>query len=534
MTNVFLNSPPKGLEKEFNVLFTSEAIEFLTELVIQFDRKVEELYSTRLSRKCDFKNTPKIPKFLKSEITHQEWKVAPVGKRLQNRHLDLGDVSPTNYEHFTAALCADVQGIQVDFDDGHCPSWGNQIAGLFNVYQAVHNQLPNVPLIQKAPILMLRPRAWNMLEHNVTINGKEIPGPLFDFGLLCFHNAEILSQYDSGPFFYLSKMEGFNEAHLWNDIFTWTQLRLRIPYGTIKACVLIENILSSFEMESILFELRDHSLGLNCGIWDYAASIINKFGSDAAFVLPDRNKYVNMNRHFLKKYMELVVKTCHRRKAHATGGMAALLLPADKNSKEYKSVIDKVTAAKLAEVRAGVDGFMVYDLGLVPSINQLWKEYGGPFPNQISYPGIPIEITEADLLKLPKGGVTINGLRHNISVGILFIFNWLNGKGHFPYKGSVEDSATAEISRSQIWQWIRHGAQVEDSNEIVTRQLVNNYATDVIKPLAEEYAKTTQEKIKLFEAFDVFLEIVNHREFPDFLTTYLNDEHIVRKAHAKL
>lgn len=204
--------------------------------------------------------------------------MAPVPKRLINRRLDLGDVSPTSLVHFTSALNADVQGIQVDFDDGHCPTWHNQITGLLNVYKAVHNQLPNVPTICKAPILMLRPRAWNMLETHVWIDNKQIPGPVFDFALLMYHNAKILFEKECGPFFYLSKMEGSNEARLWNGIFTWAQKKLNLPYGTIKACVLIENILSSFEMNEILYELRDHSLGLNCGIWDYAASVISKFG----------------------------------------------------------------------------------------------------------------------------------------------------------------------------------------------------------------------------------------------------------------
>ena len=274
----------------------------------------------------------------------------------------MGDVSPSNFEHFSSALQAEVQGIQVDFDDGHCPTWRNQIAGLHNIYRAVHNQLPNIPSISKLPILMFRPRAWNMLEHNMSINGREIPGPLLDFGLIIFHNGLLLSQQSCGPFFYLSKLQGSSEARLWNDIFTWSQSKLGIPYGTIKACVLIEDILSSFEMDQILYELKDHSLGLNCGIWDYSASIIVKF---PAFILPDRNKYVNMSKHFLKKYMELVVRTCHRRNAHATGGMSAKLLPEKIDSAEYREVVRSVCRSKLDEIISGVDGFMVYDLGLV-------------------------------------------------------------------------------------------------------------------------------------------------------------------------
>lgn len=428
-----------------------------------------------------------------------------------------------------------MQGIQVDFDDGHCPTWRNQITGLHNVYKAVRNELANVPIISEAPILMLRPRAWNMLEHNMTIEGKEVPGSLLDFGLLIFHNGERLHECESGPFFYLSKLEGASEARLWDNIFTWTESRLGLPYGTIKACVLIENILSSFEMDEVLFNLKDHSLGLNCGIWDYAASIISKFGNDRAFVLPDRNKYVNMKRHFLKCYMELVVKVCHRRGAHATGGMAAQLLPAESdNTEEFNKVLKKVLDGKLAEIRMGVDGFMVYDVGLVPHVNRLWKNYGGPSFNQIKYPGTPSEISEADLFKLPRGGVTVDGLKHNIAVSILFIFHWLKGTGNFPYKGAIEDSATAEISRSQIWQWIRHGATFEDDQRILTRILVDRYASDILKQLIIEYRLDSRDVINLHTARDLFTDIVNSREFPDFITTYLNDAHPFRKLHSNL
>ncbi|KAG7202300.1 hypothetical protein KM043_018632 [Ampulex compressa] len=533
-SNIFLNPPPKDLEKEFHTLLTSDAINFLINLVVQFESEINNLYNKRLGTRYVLNNAVKIPSFVKSAITESNWKIAPVSKKLQNRHLDLGDVSPADTNHFFNALRANVQGVQVDFDDGHCPTWRNQILGLHNVYQVIHNQLPDVPHIIKAPILMLRPRAWNMIEHNMSINGREIPGPLFDFGLLMFHNAHILSDYGVGPYFYLSKLESTSEAHLWNKIFIWSQAVLGIPYGTIKACVLIENILSSFEMDHILYELRDHSLGLNCGIWDYAASIISKFGGNKHFLLPDRNKYVNMNKHFLKKYMQLVIQTCHKRGAHATGGMAADLLPKDKHTQEYDLVIQKVCKSKLMEIQAGIDGFMVYDIELVPHMNGLWEMYGIPFPNQITYRGECIDVTEADLLMLPKGGVTLKGLNHNITVAILFIFNWLNGKGHFAYNGSIEDSATAEISRAQIWQWIRHQALLEDNNEIVTRKLVQLLGFDILEALLKLYGITAEQKTKLNIAFDLFDELINHRDFPEFITTYLNNEHIFRRLHASL
>lgn len=434
---------------------------------------------------------------------------------------------------FTSAMKAKVQGIQVDFDDGHCPTWKNQIIGLHNVYRAVRNEIPNIPLISEAPVLMLRPRAWNMIEHNMSINGKKVPGPIFDFGLLMFYNANILAECSSGPFFYLSKLEGASEAKLWNEIFTYTQERLNIPYGTIKACVLIENILSSFEMDQILYELRDHSLGLNCGIWDYAASIISKYGDDESFLLPDRNKYISMEKPFLKKYMDLVVRTCHKRNAHATGGMAAKLLPPEK-SEYFDEILQNLVSSKLAEIQAGVDGFMVYDLKLIEYMNKLWQKCSGPNKNQIYYLGTSDKITELDLLTLPSGDVTEEGLRHNITVSILFIYNWLCGKGVFIFDGAIEDSATAEISRSQVWQWIRHKASIENKKEKVTRSLVLKEASHIFESLSSNYEINYYEKIKLAIALDVFLEIVNCRDFPEFITTYLNDTYIFKKLQASL
>ncbi|KAF2896067.1 hypothetical protein ILUMI_10111 [Ignelater luminosus] len=525
-SHITISPSPPGLQHAYNILFSGEAQDFLTELVNTFRNRVDQLYWDRVNRKCQFHLHRKTPEFLNTKQRHDPtWKVLPVPPRLQNRKLDLGDVSPANTQHFLQALNADVQGIQVDFDDGHCPSWKNQIIGLYNVYQAVHEEFYGVSDLNNIPILMLRPRAWNMIEHNIMIDGKETPGPLVDFGIIMYHNSKILSNKGAGPFFYLSKVEGASEAKLWNDIFIWTQQRLQIPYGTIKACVLIENILSAFEMEEILYELRDHSLGLNCGIWDYAASIICKFGDDPNYVLPDRNKYVNMQKHFLKKYMQLVIQTCHARGAHATGGMAALLVP-NENKSDQLNVIEKVVKAKEQEILAGVDGFMVYDVKLVPCINKLWNTYCANNPNQLSLPIKYEHITERDLLTMPTGCITYDGLKHNIEVAILFIYNWLNGEGHFFYKGAVEDSATAEISRSQIWQWIKHKAIIEDNKETVTKELVQNLTNDYIR---SRHFKSAFIHI----AAKLFIDIVTMRYFPDFITTYLNDNYVFRHQHAE-
>ncbi|XP_074128718.1 malate synthase-like isoform X2 [Sminthopsis crassicaudata] len=497
-------SPP-GLEDEYNTLLTQDAIRFLAELISTFELDVDKILQQRIARKVQLDLTNGLPDF-STHTSHirkdKTWKVLPVPRRLQNRQVDIGDTAPYQTERFLNALGSTAQGIQVDFDDGNCPTFFNQIKGIYNVVQAVHHKFPGAPPISKAPVLMLRPRAWNMVEHNMMVNGKQVPGPLFDYGLLMFHVGKILYDNESGPFFYLSKVESYQEARLWNNIFIWTQEKLNMPIGTIKATVLIESILASFEMEEILYELRDHSAGLNCGIWDYSASFVSKFGHRAEFLLPDRSKYVNMEKLFLKSYMDLLVQTCHRRGALATGGMAALLLPKDQNSDSYQSVLATVKRLKSFEIKAGVDGFMVYDIGLVEPMQKLFKEYTRG-PNQLHVIPEGVNITATELLTMPAGGVTLHGLKYNIAVGVLFIYSWLKGEGHFYYRGQVEDSATAEISRSQVWQWIRHRAKLEDDERmVVSRSLVHNLVKETKNELQDFYC---QSESILFESNDTSL-----------------------------
>ncbi|CAH2055811.1 unnamed protein product, partial [Iphiclides podalirius] len=338
----------------------------------------------------------------------------------------------------------------------------------------------------------------------------------------------------SGPYFYLSKIEGASEAKLWNNIFEWSENELDLPQGTIKACVLIENVISTFELEEILYALKDHSLGLNCGIWDYCASIISKFGDRKEFLLPDRNKYVSMDQHFLNSYMKLVIGTCHARGALATGGMVAATLKPGSNSSDEKSkiVINKVLESKLKEIKIGVDGFMVYDIRLVPYINELWKKNASA-PNQIERQ-LHVNITTQDLLSIPKGGVTSQGLRHNVAVAILFIYHWLAGIGHFFYNGNVEDSATAEISRAQIWQWIRFATPLEDDPEqVVTPNLVEKVASQFASRAHRNLCRSAAERKRLTAARYMSLELFYTRKPPEFITSYLNDNHKFRTLHNK-
>ncbi|XP_041969864.1 malate synthase, glyoxysomal-like [Aricia agestis] len=527
-----LQSPLPRLEEIQKKVFCKEATHFLWKLHTHFDSKIEQLTKTRLKTSVElqsalaFKETP--------EWKDKSWKVGPLPLRLQNRHLDLGDVSASNAAHFTAALNADVQGVQVDFDDGHCPTWKNQLLAYNNINLAVNGKLVGAPSnIATCPVLMLRPRAWNMIDHDILINGKEAIGPLVDFGILMYHNAKKLYEANSGPYFYLSKLEGASEAALWNEIFVWTQNELGLPQGSIKACVLIENILSTFEMEGILYVLKDHCMGLNCGIWDYCASIISKFGTHEQFLLPDRNKYVNMDKKFLKSYMSLVVKICHYRGALATGGMAAAMLKPGSNGQDEKSkeIVNNVLESKMKEINAGVDGFMVYDTRLVPYINELWKKSSST-PNQI-HRIMEVEVTAQDLLTIPSGGVTLQGLKHNVAVTILFIYHWLAGIGHFFYTGNVEDSATAEISRAQIWQWIRFAVTLEDDQRQVTARLVEKIATNFAVYAHKNLCRSNAERKRLNAAKYMSLEIFLSRNPPEFITTYLNDNHKFRTLHNK-
>ncbi|CAG9782594.1 unnamed protein product [Diatraea saccharalis] len=532
---VLLQSPPPKLEDFQKTIFSTGATDFLESLHKKFSEKIENLYTDRLRRSVEIKVNCTLNFCNSPERNDKSWSVAPLPSRLLNRHLDLGDVSASNTAHFVSALNEDVQGIQVDFDDGHCPTWKNQLLAYQNINLAVNGKLPGAPMnIAMCPILMLRPRAWNMIEHNILIDGKEAIGPLVDFGILMYHNARQLYEAGSGPYFYLSKLEGAAEAKLWNEIFVWSQLQLGLPQGTIKACVLIENIVSSFELDEILYALKEHSLGLNCGIWDYCASIIAKFGHAKEFLLPDRNKYVNMERDFLKNYLRVVVSTCHARGAPATGGMAAAMLKpgTDGTDEESKQIISKILDSKMKEIEVGVDGFMVYDTRTIPHINRLWKNYGDT-PNQI-FKKFEVDLVPEDLLVIPRGGVTSHGLRHNVAVSVLFVYHWLAGTGHFFYNGNVEDSATAEISRCQVWQWIRFAVPLEDDpKERVTVKLIDKTASNFAAHAHKNFCRSNAERKRLTAARYMCMELFLARNPPEFITSYLNDNHKFRTLHNK-
>uniref|UniRef100_A0A336MWR3 malate synthase n=1 Tax=Culicoides sonorensis TaxID=179676 RepID=A0A336MWR3_CULSO len=327
-------APSSRLSEAYRYLFDKDALTFLSDFVTTFERDYDKIILQRQRQSLSI-NEGTFSKGFKNIHSNGDWKISPLPECLKNRKLDLGDCSPANTFHFIDALNSNVQGIQVDFDDGFCPTWFNTILGLYNVCLATRSKLNGMlRKIENCPLLMMRPRAFNMIEHHCSINGRKVPGAFFDFALLMYHNARILFESYIGPYFYLSKIESVSEALLWNKIFHWIQDRLNIPQGTIKACILIENILAAFEMEDILFAIKEHAIGLNCGIWDYSASIIQKFGHQKEYLIPDRSKYVNVGQTFLKNYMQLVIRTCHKHNALATGGMVAKILPCNSKSDE--------------------------------------------------------------------------------------------------------------------------------------------------------------------------------------------------------
>ncbi|MBT8219399.1 MAG: malate synthase A, partial [Bacteroidia bacterium] len=362
--------------------------------------------------------------------------------------------------------------------------------------------------------LMVRPRGWHLNEKHITVDGQPMSGGLVDFGLFFFHNAKQLIAKGSGPYFYLPKIESHLEARLWNDVFVYAQDILSIPQGTIKATVLIETILASFEMDEILYELRQHSAGLNCGRWDYIFSYIKKFRNDPSFILPDRAK-VGMTTPFMSAYSKLVIKTCHKRGVHAMGGMAAQI-PIKNDPEANETAIEKVRKDKLLEVQNGHDGTWVAHPGLVSVAMDIFDEYMTT-PNQIHLKRDDIQFSAEDLVEVPKGTITEAGLRTNLNVGILYIESWLRGNGAAAIYNLMEDAATAEISRSQVWQWIHHKANLEDGRTI-TADLYRQLLKEELQNIRQMIGPTAFAKGRFQEAEQLFNDLVLNEEFTEFLT----------------
>ena len=451
-------------------ILTPEALQFLVELHRRFHSRRLQLLAARIERQHRLDAGEK-PDFLPgtAQIRESEWTVAPVPTDLHDRRVEI--TGPVDRKMIINALNSGAKVFMADFEDSHTPSWSNQIEGQINLKDAVRRTITfsdsssgkTYKLNHRTAVLFVRPRGWHLDEAHVLVDAQPMSGSLFDFGLYLFHNAKALLASGSAPYFYLPKLESHLEARLWNDVFLFAQNALGIPPGTIRATVLIETILAAFEMDEILFELREHSAGLNCGRWDYIFSFIKKFSHDPKAVLPDRAQ-VTMTTHFLHFYSKLLIRTCHRRNIHAMGGMAAFI-PIKNDPLANEKAIAQVRADKEREAGDGHDGTWVAHPGLVPIALEIFDRLM-PGSNQISKKLADFHATAADLLQVPPGDITEAGLRHNIAVGLGYLEAWLRGTGCVPLFNLMEDAATAEICRAQLWQWVFHRCQLKDGRKI--------------------------------------------------------------------
>ena len=497
-------------------ILTPEAGRFLTKLAREFEARRQQLLARRRTRQQQI-DAGQLPDFLPetAHVRESEWTVAPIPHDLCDRRVEI--TGPVDRKMIINALNSGASVFMADFEDSNSPTWQNNLEGQANLRDAVEGTITYVSpegkryeLNSQVATLLVRPRGWHLVERHFLADGKPISGSLFDFGLYFFHNAHRLIEKGTGPYFYLPKMESHLEARLWNDVFCLAQDELRIPRGTIRATVLIETILGAFEMDEILYELREHSAGLNCGRWDYIFSFIKKFRNRPDFVLPDRS-IVTMEKHFLKSYVDLLIQTCHRRGIHAMGGMAAQI-PIKNDPEANEKALDKVRQDKLREVRAGHDGTWVAHPGLVPIAKEVFDAHMKE-PNQISRRRTDVHVTAKDLLAVPEGGITEEGLRWNIDVGLQYLESWLRGSGCVPIYNLMEDAATAEICRAQVWQWVRHGAKLSDGRP-VTQAMVRQI-------IGEQ--KTKLKGGRIIEAAEIYDRMMTNPEFAEFLTLVAYD-----------
>jgi len=514
---LFGDMPPPYAE-----ILTGAALEFVAKLARQFEPRRQELLANRAQRQSGF-NAGKLPDFLPETktIRDSDWKVAAVPQDLQDRRVEI--TGPTDRKMVINALNSGANVFMADFEDSNTPTWQNMIEGQINLRDAANGTIEFVSpdgkgyrLNERRATLLVRPRGWHLPEKHVLIDGDPVSGAIFDFALYFFHNARQLLATGSGPYFYLPKMESHLEARLWNDVFVAAQRELGFPIGTIKATALIETVLAAFEMDEILYELRDHSAGLNIGRWDYIFSCIKKFRSNKNFCLADRAA-VTMTAPFMRAYALLLVKTCHRRGAHAMGGMAAQI-PIRSDPVANAAALEKVRADKLREATDGCDGTWVAHPGLVDVARAIFDQYM-PGPNQIDKQRDDVRVSAQDLLDFqPEKPITEAGLRNNISVGIQYIGAWLAGNGCVPVYHLMEDAATAEISRSQIWQWIRSPKGVLEDGRKVTQDLFRRLLPEELAKVRTLLGDSAWQTGQYAEAARLFDEITTSDDYVEFLT----------------
>jgi malate synthase len=511
-----------NITPEFAEILTPDALAFVAKLTRAFRTRRNELLQARVERQKRL-DAGEMPGFLPetAEIRESDWKVAPVPQDLQDRRVEI--TGPTDRKMVINALNSGASVFMADFEDANAPTWENMVDGQINMRDAIRRTITHTnpgngkfyELNEETAVLLVRPRGWHLDEAHMLVDGEPVPGGIFDFGLYFFHNAREALVRGTGPYFYLPKLESHLEARLWNDIFNMAQDELGIPRGTIKATVLLENILASFEMHEILWELREHSAGLNCGRWDYIFSYIKKFRKHERFLLPDRSQ-VTMTVGFMRAYSLLVIQTCHRRGAHAMGGMAAQI-PIKGDEAANEEAFDKVRADKEREARDGHDGTWVAHPGLVAVAKEVFDKHM-PQPNQVNEKlREDVSVTAEDLIQPVEGTITEHGLRWNLKVGIQYLEAWLGGNGCVPLYHLMEDAATAEISRTQVWQWLHHRAKLDDGREI-TPAFYSQMLEEEMDAIREEVGAERFESGKFQLAAQLFDEMIRGDEFIDFLT----------------
>ncbi|HEU4533980.1 MAG TPA: malate synthase A, partial [Polyangiaceae bacterium] len=488
-------------------LATPEALAFVAELVRRFRPRIEGLLAARRERQARY-DAGELPDFdpATAEVRAGDWRAAPLPEGLRDRRVEI--TGPVERKMIINALNSGAQVFMADFEDSTSPSWANLASGQQNLYDAVRGTIAyeapgggkHYRLAERTATLMVRPRGLHLPERHLLVDGEPAPGALVDFGLFFFHNARELAARSAGPYFYLPKLEAAAEARLWNDVFLFAQRALELPPGTVRATVLIETLPAAFQMHEILFELREHAAGLNCGRWDYIFSFIKKLRRDPTRVLPDR-AHVTMNKAFLRAYSLLLIETCHRRGVHAMGGMAAQI-PIKHDAARNAEALAKVRADKEREARDGHDGTWVAHPGLVPIARAVFDELM-PSPNQIDRAPATERVGRDDLLRVHEGPRTEAGLRHNVRVGVQYLASWLRGAGCVPLYDLMEDAATAEICRAQAWQWLRHGAELEGLGPLTAPR----FHAVVAEELAALRAAPGAEGGRLAEAGELFVSL---------------------------
>ncbi len=513
--DIHASIPPECAE-----ILTPDALALVAELHRRFEPRRRELLAARVARQAEI-DGGKLPDFLPetAEIRASNYRVAPIPKDLEDRRVEI--TGPVDRKMVINALNSGASMFMADFEDSNSPTWSNNVLGHVNLRDAVRGTIEyrspegkEYKLKPQHAVLLVRPRGWHLVEKHATVDGEPVSGGLFDFALYFFHNAKALLEKGSGPYFYLPKLQSHLEARLWNDVFTYAQQHCGVPHGSIRATVLIETILAAFEMDEILWELRDHSAGLNCGRWDYIFSFIKVFRNHPQFVLPDRSS-VTMDKHFLNSYVELLIQTCHRREIHAMGGMAAQI-PIKNDPEANAAALEKVRQDKLREVKAGHDGTWVAHPGLVKIAKDIFDE-SMKTPNQIQVKREDVKITAADLLKVPEGKITESGLKLNVDVGIQYLESWLRGSGCVPIYNLMEDAATAEISRTQVWQWMHHGKQLSDGRKI-TGAMIRDTIKSQLENIQHQLGNERFDAGKYPQAAALFEHMMVADDCKEFLT----------------